>query len=246
MKWAYGVTTVPSRFDDLLPRTLASLNLAGFDAPRLFIDGDGGKLRSHGWTYEMTYRMPRIRTYGNWILGLAELLIRNPAADRYAMFQDDFVTYKNLRQYLEKSPYPTRGYLNLYTFPSNQDVAPLDSAGRVRVGWYEARELQCGAVVDGKKQQTGRGAVALVFNRDAVLTLLQHQHMVERPLDSTYGHRKIDGGIVTAMNKAGWREYVHNPSLTQHIGDVSSMGNKPHKRATSFRGPEFDALDLLK
>lgn len=245
MKWSYGVTTVKDRLSDLLPMTLYSLKLAGFDSPRLFLDGDDGSRLPRDWTYPITTRVPRIRTYGNWILGLAELFIREPAADRYAMFQDDFVTYRNLRRYLEQSPYPHHGYLNLYTFPSNQDIAPLDSAGHARVGWYESRELENGPIRNGKKQQTGRGAVALVFNRDAVLTLLQHQHIVERPMDSTYGHRRIDGGIVTAMNKAGWREYVHNPSLVQHIGKVSSMGSKPHRQAVSFRGEDFDAIDML-
>ena len=37
-RWAYGVTTVPSRRDNLLPITLGSLRKAGFDKPRLARD----------------------------------------------------------------------------------------------------------------------------------------------------------------------------------------------------------------
>ena len=237
MQWAYCVTTVPQRKDDLLPRTLRSLAAAGFDKPRLCVDANTGiaksslldVTRAYAEAFpelELTVRYPNIRTYGNWVLSLAELYLYNPGADRFLVAQDDFVTYRNLRQYLEKCPYPERGYWNLYTMPSNQTLAPDGT------GWYLSNQF-------------GRGAVALVFNRETVLTLLTHQHMVERPMDAHRGWKAVDGGVVTALAKAGWKEFCHNPSLTQHVGLVSSMGNKPHRLAESFRGEEFNALDLL-
>jgi hypothetical protein len=64
-------------------------------------------------------------------------------------------------------------------------------------------------------------------------------------MDRTNPWKKIDGAVVTAMNKAGWREMVHNPSLLQHTGRISSMGNMPHKEAESWRGEEWDARELL-
>ena len=237
IRWVYGVTTVKERLHTLLPRTLESLKAAGFDLPRLFVDDDCDC--SH-LTAEVTVRSPRIRTFGNWALGLMELLVRHPEADRYAMFQDDFVTYRNLRQYLESVPYPEKGYQNLYTFPSNQELA------QGKIGFYEARELESGYVYHGKKQQTGRGAVALVFSKEAVTTLLSEPHFVTKPLDVHNPWKRVDGCVVTAMNKAGWREYVHNPSLVQHTGKESSMENPQHLQATSFRRGDFDALDLLK
>src|SRR3954465_7467772 len=88
--WAYGITTVPERRYDLLPRTIHSLARGGFDLPRLFIDGH--EKSYHEWdTLPQTIRYPAIRTMGNWLLGLWELYIREPAADRYAIFQDDCV-----------------------------------------------------------------------------------------------------------------------------------------------------------
>ena len=245
MRWAYGVTTVPKRRCDLLPKTLASLCAAGFDSPRLFIDGARNGIEWEKFNLAITLRWPTIRTYGNWILGLAELYIREPEADRYAMFQDDFVTYRNLRSYLEKSPYPDKGYLNLYTFPSNQLLAPAGERERARGNWFQSRNLDSGRDYHGQRQQTGRGAVALVFNRMAVQSLITHQHMVDRPMDVTWGWRKVDGGIVEAMNKAGFREYVHDPSLTQHVGRISTMGSRPHKEAITFRGEDFDATEML-
>lgn len=228
-QWSYGITTVPGRRCNLFAETLDSLRLAGFDEPRLFVDGcDEVELYSE-FNLPVTLRSsPALRTAGNWTLSLYELYIRNPNADRYAIFQDDFVTYRNLRSYLSCCEYPETGYWNLYTFPQNQRLAP----SRTHVGWYPSN-------------QWGRGAVALVFSRQAVVTLLSSLHLTERPQDSRRGWKAIDGGIVESMKKAGWTEFVHNPSLVQHTGRVSSMGNSPHAKAVSFKGVEFDAEDLI-
>lgn len=230
-KWTYGVTTVPTRRDDLLPRTLLSLKTAGFDKPRLFVDGtDDPRSWEREFNLEVTARFPHIRTFGNWILSLAELYIREPTSDRYAIFQDDFVTYKNLRAYLHSLPFPERAYWNLYTFPSNQKLCPDE--GR-HVGWYKSNQL-------------GRGAVGLVFSREGVKTLFENRaHIIDRPEHVGRGWKAVDGGVVEAMRKAGWTELVHNPSLVQHTGDISAMGNRPHKKASSFRGEEFDARELI-
>lgn len=232
MKWAYGVTTIPQRRHDLLPRTLTALVLGGFPAPRLFVDGISGP--NSDWTcfnLEMTCRYPGIKgTYGAWCLSLAELYIRDPFADRYAVFQDDFVCYRNLRQYLEAVPYPTQGYCNLLTFPENQRLVPPGGP----VGWFLTN-------------QCGKGAVALVFSREAVTTLLCHKHMVMRPQSANQlrAIKAVDGAIVEAYRGAGWKEYCHNPSLVQHTGLVSAVGNSRHPLAPSFRGEDFDAMSLL-
>jgi len=224
MKWSYGVTTVAERFEDLLPKTLASLATAGFDEPRLFIDG-ATEVPDHLRHYDITYRPPpNIRTFGNWVLSAWELYLREPTADRYAIFQDDFVTYNNLRAYLERVEYPEKTYLNLYTFPREHKERSK--------GFYPSR-------------QHGKGAVALVFSNEALRVLLATEHMVNRPLSAKRGWRAVDGGIVETMRKLGWREMVHNPSLVQHTGDISTMKNRPHPKAPAFMGEDFDALDLL-
>ncbi len=77
------------------------------------------------------------------------------------------------------------------------------------------------------------------------MSLLTHLHTAERPQDVTWGWRRIDGGIAEAMNKAGYREMVHNPSLVQHVGHKSTMGNKPHRQALTFLGEGWDAMEVL-
>lgn len=235
LEWTYGVMTVLERRDDLLPKTLRSLAEAGFDKPRLFVDGEGDFSQ---FNLEVSQRTPRVLTYGNWLLGMQELLFRNPQADRFAMFQDDFVTVKNLREYLTRSEYPPLGYWNLYTFPSNE----VKSDGR---RWFEASTFATQEGMYGQRKQTGYGAVGLVFSREALITLLSQQHTYTKILQEQGSHRRIDGRIAESMNAAGFREYVHSPSLIQHIGDQSSMGNRKHPKALSFPGETFDALSLL-
>lgn len=230
IRWSYALTTTPLRMENgLLDRTIASLESAGFPSPRLHIDGgeDQPGYRHVYPGHQITCHQPALKTHGNWVLSLYETYIRNPHCDRYAVFQDDFVTYPRLREYLDSCPYPEKGYWNLYTFPQNQKKCPPNYTG-----WYPSN-------------QRGLGAVALVFDRKAVMTLLSSPSIVERVQHPRRGHKAIDGGIVHAMKKAGYKEYVHNPSLVQHTGEKSSMGNKKQPLATSFRGEDFDARELI-
>lgn len=228
--WSYGVTTVPSRFNRELPLTLKSLSESGFDAPRLFIDG-GQEEHLPDWVrkYERTCHYPNLRTMGNWITALWILYLYKPSADLYAIFQDDFECSKNLRAYLESYPYPRDGYLNCYTFPENEPERR--GLEKDKVGWYPSN-------------QKGKGAVALVFDSRVARILLGSEHMINRPTDPHRGWRAVDGGIVTGLAKKGIKEYVHCPSLVQHIGDKSSMGNARHPKASTYRGKDFDLMSL--
>lgn len=240
LKWSYGVTTVPSRRATYLPRTLQSLEGAGFAEPRLFVDGCSDPT---SWNREfdlhVTTRWPAINAAANWCLSLSELYFREPLADLYAIFQDDLLACRNLREYLERYPLPGQAYFNLYAFRENDELA------RRGKGFVEAAPLlQEGTDI---LWQTGRGAVALVFPRAAVQTLLSSRHMADRPTCLVFGKKRIDGGIVTAMNKAGYREHVHCPSLVQHQGLESTISDKVWRNfASTFPGEGFDALSLLK
>ena len=252
LNWVYGVTTCPQRKDDLLPRTLASLKEAGFPKPHLFVDGADDSLAwKRHFGLDVTARYPAVMVAKNWVLSLYELYAREPHADRYAIFQDDFVTYKNLRSYLNRW-FPEKGYLNLYLFDSYQLIAR--DQGLLKEGWFEAPvgPPDWGMFENGSRPQFGKSAIGLVFDRQGVVELLKSDHIVTRPqtveTKSSSGKTKIDGGIVAAMNKAGYREYAHWPSLTQHTGDVSSIRSAhaaPFPHASSFRGEDYDALELL-
>lgn len=224
--WSYGVTTVPERRETYLPRTLESLRGAGFDAPRLFVDGDGRDYSDLG--LEVTRRSPRLNAFGNWLLSLTEVYLRDPHAHRFAIFQDDVEVYRNARTYLDRVDYPTSGYWNLYTFPE-YEKSVKDGA----VGWF-------------KTIQRGLGALALVFDKRAVMKILSSNDLIGRPQNASRGTQGIDGGVVHAMNAQTIYEYAHYPSLVQHIGDLSTLKHRQYEKPRSFLGRDFDAMELLE
>ncbi len=235
VSWACGVTTVPERREGVLVQTLESLKAAEFDKPRLFVDGHGTDYDKISREYGCTFRSPQIRAYGNWVLALYELYIREPTMQRYVIFQDDILLYRNLRQYLDKCKFPEKGYWNLYTVRQNQALAGRN--GNPSQGWYNSNQM-------------GKGALGLVFDRAGVVELLKAQHTVERPMSASSNRfHNIDGAVCEAMKRAGYKEWVHSPSLVQHVGAVSAIGNKHNSKqyaeAPEWRGQEFDALNLL-
>jgi hypothetical protein len=174
---------------------------------------------------------PPVRVVGNWIMGMWELYVREPTAERYAMFQDDIVVVKNLREFLDKSPYPKKGYLNLITHEANVQHT------RGEPGWH-------------KSNMRGLGACALVFDREALQLCLGSKHMANKPASAApmRAWKYLDGGIVEAMKMQKWMEWIHNPSLVQHIGQDSTIGNNGSvfaKPLRTFPGEGFDALEML-
>lgn len=235
IKWAYGITTVPERAGELFPRTLKSLALAGFDQPRLFVDGMFSCGEYGGKKLCVSTRSPRVKTAANWLLAAWELHLREPTAHHFAIFQDDIVASRNLREYLEECDYPDQGYWNLCTYPVNDPLADG------REGWFLSN-------------QHHKGAQALVFSRDAIQYLLSNLgHTVQRLQSERYRYQCIDGTVGRIFKEGGWMEYVHNPSLVCHTGAgmKSSMRSfapthKPQPETESFRGEDFDLLTLLK
>src|SRR4051812_15694767 len=114
-EWACGVTTVPERRGTLLPRTLGSLQRAGFPAPRLFADGVATPEEAnwYGQTGCATVRCPIVRVAMNWTLGLWELYARQPRADFFAVFQDDVLVCRDAREYVERQKLWERGRVYL-------------------------------------------------------------------------------------------------------------------------------------
>ena len=237
IEWAYGITTVPERVGELFPRTLKSLRSSGFDKPRIFIDGAQNHdydLRVEEEWLRVTEHCPPVRTAANWLLAAWELHLRNPTAHRYAIFQDDIVASRNLREYLERSEYPTRGYWNLCTYPVN------DSLAKGREGWFLSNQYH-------------KGAQALVFDNVTMRCLLSNLgYAVERLQDERYRYQCIDGTVGKVLKSIGCKEYVHNPSMVCHtgVGGKTSMtfapGHKSQPVIESFRGEDFDLLTLLK
>lgn len=228
LKWAYGVTTMPSRQSGFLRQTLMSLAKSGFLNPRLFVDDDDYH-HDYAGRLEITFRSPTIRPMGNWWLALLELFIREPHADRYAIFQDDILCCANLREYLERD-FPPCGYLNLITWPWN--LLEMDS--KAPRGWFRA-------------PKRGKGGQGLVFDNQAVVTLLGAARLIRKVQETKNFYRSLDGAVRDSFENAGYTEWVHNPSLLYHLGAMgkSSMSDgKPQPLIDSWLGEDYDPLQI--
>lgn len=233
--WSYGVTTIPARLNDLLPRTLDSLKAAGFPTPRLFVDGSSDASLYKRFGLPMTFHDPALNGFGNWITTLVELYIRQPLADYFCIFQDDIVLNMNTREYIEESHPPDVDelvYLNLFTCfldpPGRQAAPPSEDF----IGWYPSNQL-------------GRGALALVFNRRCLHALLSSKCIVEKPTHAGTTWRGIDAAVADALTPNGFTELIHSPSLVQHLGEQSSLRSAPQKPSDTFYGEDYDALNYL-
>ncbi len=248
LKWAYCITTTAKRLDTHLLKTIASLKAAGFDNEHA--GPDGLRIFADDTTHNManeieeatglrvSARFPAVRVYGAWVLALWEMYIREPHADRYAVFQDDIAVCKGLREFLSSVPFPRKAYLNLFTCSRYQGTCPRDARHQQLEGWYNPNYII-----------KGLGALGLVFDREGVLEVLKAKNMVEKPIiknqHDTRHWRTVDGAIFTALDQQGYVELVHNPSLIQHTGLTSSIGNASNVVAISFKGEGFDARSLL-
>lgn len=230
--WAVGITTVPSRFETHFMQSLASITGAGFNNIHLFVDGADGYERYTALKFPTTIHSEPLLPYGNWITALWELYARNPLSNRFAIFQDDITCVQNLREYLDQIEYPQNGYWNLYTFPFTDCEKVQQRPPKDHQGFYLSN-------------QDGLSALGLVFDNPTVMKLLSSPHIVGKPRAPLNGHKSIDGGVSTALKKAGIKEWVHFPSLMQHTGTLqSTAGNRVWGQTTNYI-EGFNPLSLL-
>jgi hypothetical protein len=224
--WSYGITTVPERANDLLPQTVESLARAGFYNPTLFMDGDCDNWRELPTEIPVVVYRPHIGHMSNWIIALLYLYSTNRKAQCYALFEDDILACSNLFSYLNNCRYPENGYWNLLTHNEN-----LVCTGPT-LGWHTSN-------------QRGRGAAGLVFDRRAIQTLLSSETLIHRLIDSPGCGHCPDGLVMNTLGPLGFKEYVHYPSLIQHVGTVSTLGHR-YGTVKGFKGEDYNPMTILE
>lgn len=218
--WAVGVTTAARRIPTL-ELCLTSLAAAGWQRPKLFIDGDL-QLPRPALALPQTVRYPTTGAWSNYYHSLAELL-ETTRASFLMIVQDDawWPTQLPVRQYLEQIHWPSCDRFIVSAYCCANDTSPI-------AGWRQYGDIW------------KYGAVALIFSRSAAAAFISD------PVVSSYGKEQF-AGIDSIIGE--WAErnriplFIPTPSLVQHIGDVSTLWRTARavgvRRASRFIGDEL-------
>lgn len=200
-KWAVGVTTAPREHKTII-KTIKSLESAGWDNGTIF--SEPGSYIDLGDKWEYVHRSRKTGIFGNWMLGLYELFIRNIDADAYFMIQDDIVLAPESREYLEKSLWFTdKPHLISLFGPNAIDKNPSN-------GWRSTTNYHGGPNSIIMSHET----VQEILSSIVPLQFYGIRHTQNSSFD--------DLGIFLLMNKKGWPTFYPKPSIGDHIGHQST------------------------
>lgn len=219
-RWAVGVTTSPRR-ESTLGQTLDSLDRAGFDQVRLYMDGTV-RVPARHQAIPVTWREDSVGAWPAWYLSLAELVLQQPAADAYLLVQDDVLLAdrESLRGYLEEVLWPGErlGIISLFSAEYRTDP-----------GWYAG------------PASAWFSAQALLLPNAIARLLLCDSDVSRRCLEAAGGnHLPIPTVLAEWSERRSIPIYQPSPSLAQHIGNASTLWgpailSRP-RRATWFAG----------
>ncbi|WP_165070055.1 glycosyltransferase family protein [Paludisphaera rhizosphaerae] len=226
--WAVGVTTAPRR-RPTLDGCLDGIVRAGWDAPRLFLDGTVRIPARHAHL-PTSWREEAVGAWPAWFLSLTELIVQRPEADAYLMIQDDVALHDHepLRDYLERVLWPgdRPGLVSLF------HIGP-----EATWGWR--------LNVDPNRLS----AQALLFPPDLARALVADPTVVRAVLDSSADHHTPIPDVLNIWLARRSIDCWHTtPSLVQHVGDVSAIWDEAaltsDRRAPWFTGGVDEAFAL--
>jgi hypothetical protein len=224
-KWSVGVTTAPRRLPTL-ESCLDSLNSAGWDTPRLFVDSPVEIAQRYSGLPK-TLRETKVGAWPNFYLALTEMVMRDPDADAFMLVQDDVVFFEHpdLRSYLEEILWPgnSPGLVSLFC---PRDYTQHDA------GWH---------LFDG---EWFWGAQTFVFSKEvAQLFLSDWRVLMHRWNPMHDGLAQIDVLTGKWAYRSDVSVYYPTPSLVQHVGHVSALWTQNH-RAVGPRHADRFAGDM--
>ena len=209
LRLAVGMITAP-RGEPTIDRALRSLIESGFTSIHIFAEPDSWvplEFAHLPWTIHGR----RLGSLGNFFTSLVSLLMIEPDADGYAIFEDDVEAARGLRAWCDGQFWPLgMGLASLYTCGVNH--------ARER-GWR----------VMGRGPYHTLGGLGFVFRRDVLQEFLSDGRILESSDsrgwtdDTAVGEWAVRRGIGIAY---------HTPSLLGHIGDVSAIAADGHGNAS--------------
>lgn len=201
---ATAVTVAP-RVDEAvyLHQTLASLRLGGFQDPILF--SEPGSPVAPG--YEDRRAAERLWSWPNFLRALKGIIEAFPAADTFAVFQDDVLVAEGLAGYLEESA-------PIHRWDSDTGiVSPFTSAFIVKEqapadGWFNLDEEVLA--------KHFYGAYTVILPACTALILIDHPPPMA-------GKTMTDLWLGWFCAQQRFRLVHHNPSLAEHVGEKTAL-----------------------
>jgi len=198
-KWAVGVVTAPRKISTIT-KTIKALEKAGWENGIIFAEPNSYIYQNNNWEY--VHRSKRLGIFGNWMLGLYELFIRNIDADAFFMIQDDILVPPNTRNYLERSLWftETPHLVSLFGMFDNDPE-------------YQWREVY--------KYEGGPNSIIMSHEtvQEILSSLIPLQYYgIQSKKNTSFD----DLGIFSLMSKNNWPTFYPKPSISDHIGHYST------------------------
>ena len=239
MKWAVGVITAPRKQGCYLERTLNSICKAGWQGLVLF--AEPGSPIPASYQGDVVSRPKLFGDWTNWATGLYELLLSEPDAAYFAMFEDDVVVCRGAKSYLE------------YAIPCLEDFASLS------IYTPPVCHRKCQGFYNNCRGWDTIGTQTVIMTHESVIRFFSdyqvQSHRFSKVGDPGTPYCFIDafpvGNTVKDAVIGRWAEksklpvFYHTPSLAQHIGAESTLFDTPGHRAEDFVGEENDLRDWL-
>lgn len=200
--WAVGMTAAlrpPARGEqpqDVLRESVASVIRAGWDHVHIFAEPDLPGITVDDAT--ILRNEERLYPWLNFCHSLASLVLQQPRAEAYLIFQDDVRVSAHAREYIEREPRPnSTGVASLYTCRTAHDPNTT--------GWH-------------RPLATPYGALAFLFS-----PVCAKLFVLTADLNSQY-QNKIDMQVLWWAKARGLDFWAHSPSLIRHTGRESVIG----------------------
>lgn len=257
MKWTVAVIAAARGNGEYLETTLRSIIGAGWDNPIVFCEPK--TIIPKWFNGDVVERRKQFGDWSNWATGAFDVLLTEPDSDYFLMSEDDCAYCKGIRSYLENTitKLGNFGSLSLFTpsiYCKKQPFKGFHNENRGKNTWstltvimsknnliefFSDQEVQrhrfsdlfeVGLNPEGTKFSFGRGKTSVI---DCVGNTIK---------DAVIGHW---------AEKKGLPIYFHTPSLTQHIGQVSTLTDDiatvaNGRQAADYVGDDCDISDWGK
>ena len=193
-----GITVAPRKVD-YLDKTIQSVPITLGDITYFCEPGSGLKP-----SYNTIVHQSKLGCLHNWDFAARYLLNLN--SDFVCILQDDIeFSHHSIINSLE--PNPNAGFYSLYT--------PIFYRKKVKkIGW-----------TNFNNGWNSVGACALLFPQRSLFLLLEDPQYQDH-LCNYEKNEQVDAIVCDVFKRLGLPTYYHNPSLCNHIGEVSTLNHR--------------------